>query len=153
MRGKGESTTVTRSLDEHRGWYLVFGCWVLALAATLASLFLSEVLGMTPCPLCWYQRVFMYALVPVLLVGLWPLDRRVALYALPLAVLGCLAALYHLLIYEGLVPQAMQPCGADTSCAEPDLVLGGIIAVPTLSLLTFAAIIALLLLFVRRTRP
>lgn len=151
MRIDDTSTRVTDSKHDPVGWYLVFGSWVLASAATLASLFLSEVLGMAPCPLCWYQRIFMYALVPVLLAGLWPPDRHVARYALPLAVLGWLTALYHLLIYEGVIPPTMQPCGADTACAEPDLVLNGIITVPALSMLTFAAIIALLLWFIKRT--
>ena len=32
----------------------------LALAATLGSLFYSEIAGFEPCKLCWLQRIFMY---------------------------------------------------------------------------------------------
>jgi len=92
----------------------------------------------------------MYALVPVLLVGLFPLDRRVARYAMPLAVLGWLIALYHLLVYEGIIPRKMQPCGTDNSCAELDLVLNGFLTVPALSIISFTAVIVLLLMFIRR---
>lgn len=131
-------------------WYLLFAAWLLASVATAVSLFLSEVMGMDPCPLCWYQRIFMYALVPVLLVGMHPFDPRVARYAGPLAVLGWLAALYHLLVYQGVIPEKMQPCGSDNSCAEADLVLSGLISIPTLSIITFSTIIVLLWLFTRR---
>ena len=145
------ATEAERSVNE--GWIFLFIAWLLASIATLVSLFLSEVMGMIPCPLCWYQRIFMYALVPVLLVGMYPPDRRAARYAIPLAALGWLTAFYHLLIYEGIVPERMQPCGTDNSCAEADLVLGGFVSVPALSIMSFTAIMVLLWLFNRRKQP
>lgn len=42
--------------------------------STLGALFLSEVMGVAPCVLCWYQRIFMFPLVFVLATGLFPLD-------------------------------------------------------------------------------
>ena len=41
--------------------------WVIALAASLAVLFIGEVLGQTPCLLCWFQRAFMFPLAIVVL--------------------------------------------------------------------------------------
>lgn len=38
----------------------------VALVATLGSLYLSEIANFPPCRLCWYQRIAMYALVPIL---------------------------------------------------------------------------------------
>ncbi len=57
--------------------------WLLALTATAAALFLGEVMGMTPCVLCWYQRIAMFPLVIVLGIACYESDRRGAVYALP----------------------------------------------------------------------
>ncbi len=68
---------------------LLFACWLLVSGATLGSLFLSEIVESPPCSLCWYQRVFMYPLPIIVLMGLFPFDANVVRYALPLAVGGC----------------------------------------------------------------
>ena len=132
---------------EQPGWNLIFICWILATASTLGSLFFSEVMGLKPCVLCWYQRIFMYPLVVILLVGLFPLDRRVVRYALPLAIIGLGFAVYHYLLYSGYIPESMAPCDKELSCAEIDLELFGFITIPMMSILAYTAIIALLLLF------
>lgn len=129
------------------GWNLIFVCWILATVATLVSLFFSEVMGLKPCVLCWYQRIFMYPLVVILFVGMFPLDRGVVRYALPLAVIGWLFAVYHYLLYSGYIPESMQPCDKDASCAEINLELFGFITIPMLSILSYTAIIALLVIF------
>jgi disulfide bond formation protein DsbB len=134
------------------GWYLLFGCWLIASVATLGSIFLDKALGIEPCSLCWYQRIFMYPLVLILLAGLLPLDRRVTRYALPLAIVGWMTALYHLLMYAGIVPESLQPCGSGPSCVQDDLGLFGFVNVPMLSLLSFSAVIGLLLTFMKRTK-
>jgi len=135
------------------GWTPLFGAWLLATTATLGSLFFSEVMGIAPCVLCWWQRIFMYPLVVVLLVGLLHTDRSVIRYALPLAVTGWLVALYHLLVYTGFVPEGLQPCGDGPSCAEVSLNLFGFVTIPLLSLAGFSAIIALLFLARHRMQP
>jgi disulfide bond formation protein DsbB len=40
--------------------------FLIALAATLGALLIGEVLGQMPCTLCWYQRIAMFPLVPIL---------------------------------------------------------------------------------------
>ena len=40
--------------------------WIIALVASLAVLFIGEVLGQTPCVLCWFQRAFMFPLAIIL---------------------------------------------------------------------------------------
>ncbi len=132
---------------EHPGWNLIFVCWIIAAVATLGSLFFSEVMDLKPCVLCWYQRIFMYPLVVILLVGMFPLDKGVVRYALPLAVVGWLFAVYHYLLYSGYIPESLQPCDQDASCAEINLELFGFITIPMLSILSFTAIIALLIIF------
>jgi disulfide bond formation protein DsbB len=77
-------------------WAILFVCWLLVSAATLGSLFFSEVMELPPCSLCWVQWVFMFPLTIVLLVGLFPFDPRVVHYALPLAEIGGAFAFYRL---------------------------------------------------------
>ena len=48
--------------------------WVVALIATLGSLYFSEVRGFVPCVLCWFQRIAMYPLVIVLGVAAFRSD-------------------------------------------------------------------------------
>ena len=143
---------VTNQLKTQDGWYLAFGCWLIASVATLGSLFLDKALGIQPCSLCWYQRIFMYPLVVILLMGLLPLDRHVTRYALPLAILGWITALYHLLMYVGIIPESLQPCGSGPSCVQDDLGLFGFLNIPMLSLLSFSTVIGLLLVFMKRTK-
>lgn len=130
--------------DKQEGWSLVFICWIIATVATLGSLFFSEIMGLKPCVLCWYQRIFMYPLVVVLLVGMFPFDKNVVRYALPIAAIGWLFAVYHYLLYSGYIPEGLQPCGQDLSCADINLELFGFITIPMLSILSYTAIIYLL---------
>jgi disulfide bond formation protein DsbB len=132
-------------------WWLIFSCWVLAAIATLGSLFFSEVMEIQPCVLCWYQRIFMYPLVVIFLVGMFPLDRNVVRYALPIAVIGWGTSVYHYLLYSGYIPENMQPCSQGVSCTEVNLELLGFITIPMLSILSYTVIIALLLVFKKRT--
>ena len=141
------SSTTTDS-----AWILIFSCWLLAAVGTLGSLFFSEVMGLKPCVLCWYQRIFMYPLVVVFLVGLFPLDRSVFRYAFPIALIGWVFAIYHYLLYSGYIPENLQPCDKEASCAEINLELLGFITIPMLSILSYTAIIVLLLIFRNRTK-
>ncbi len=131
-------------------WMLLFGTWLLATAATLGSLFFSEIMEFAPCSLCWYQRIFMYPLVIVLVRGLFPFDPKVVKYSLPLALGGWLAALYHTLLYEGLIPESAAPCSKGVSCSEEYIELLGFLSIPALSLLAFTAMVGALLVLRKR---
>ena len=133
-------------------WLLIFSCWLVAATGLLGSLFFSEVMGLKPCVLCWYQRIFMYPLVLVFLVGLFPLDRAVFRYAFPIAVIGWGFAVYHYLLYSGYIPENLQPCSEDLSCADINLELLGFITIPMLSILSYTTIIIFLLIFHKRTQ-
>lgn len=135
------------------GWALLFAAWLLSAVATAGSLFFSYVMGFAPCVLCWYQRIFLFPLVVILAVGLFPLDRGVVRYALPLAVIGWLIAAYHNLIYFGIVPESLSPCAQGVSCSEEYVKLLGFLSIPLLSLLAFSAIAGLLALLPRRSSP
>jgi len=126
-------------------WLLIFGAWLIATISTLGSLFFSEVMELTPCVLCWYQRIFMFPLAIILLVGLFPLDKKVVNYALPIAIIGLLFTVYHCLLFFGFIPESLQPCSQGVSCADDSMVLFEVLPIPILSLCSFLIIIILLL--------
>lgn len=132
------------------GWKLVFGAWVVAAVSTLGALFLSHVVGVPPCVLCWYQRIFMFPLALVLAVGLFPFDPRVVRYAAPLVAAGWLVALYHVLLTQGIVPETLAPCSQGVPCSRVEAVWLGFVTIPLLSLASFTVIgLALVLARIR----
>ena len=124
-------------------WTLVFAAWFIASAATLSALFFGEVMQLPPCTLCWYQRIFMFPLTLILPIGLFPFDRKVVRYALPLAVLGGSIAVYHLLVVAGVFPESTQ-CKQGVPCSQTVIEWFGFVTIPLLSALAFFTIIALL---------
>ncbi|WP_198665502.1 disulfide oxidoreductase [Thermus sediminis] len=71
--------------------------WVVALVATLGSLYYSEVRLFLPCELCWYQRIFMYPLVILLAMALWRQDFGVWPYSLAFSLVGGSLSALHLI--------------------------------------------------------
>ncbi len=71
--------------------------WVVALVATLGSLYYSEVRLFLPCELCWYQRIFMYPQAILLAMALWRQDFGVWPYGLALSLVGGSLSALHLL--------------------------------------------------------
>jgi len=145
-----QSVMTSTGQSGNSAWNLVFLCWLVATVSTLGSLFFSEVMELPPCVLCWYQRIFMFPLAVILTVGLLPFDIRVVQYALPLAAIGWLFALYHLLLYHGLIPEDLQPCSQDVPCSKVNLELFGFITIPLLSLFSFSIVVVLLILAKKR---
>ncbi len=131
-------------------WTVLFLCWLVVSISVMGSLFFSHVMEFAPCVLCWYQRIFLFPLVIILAVGLFPFDKNVVRYALPLAIVGWLTAAYHNLLYAGIIPESIQPCSQGASCTEEYIDLFGFLSIPMLSLLSFSTIIALLIILNRR---
>jgi disulfide bond formation protein DsbB len=132
-------------------WTLLFLCWLLVSVSTTISLFFSSVLEYEPCVLCWYQRICLFPMILILGAGLFPFDKGVVKYALPLAIFGGLTAFYHTLLYGGIIPENIQPCSKGVSCTEKYIELLGFVSIPMLSFFAFSAIIVLLIIIKRRT--
>ena len=79
----------------------------VAAAAVAGSLWLSLGMGLSACPLCYYQRTFAMAIVGVLTVGLFSGVRptvALSLVCLPLAVGGWGVAAFHVsLEFRGIL--------------------------------------------------
>lgn len=122
---------------------------IVALTATLGSLFLSEIAGWTPCKDCWFQRIFMYPQVVLLAVAIWMKDRKVALYIFVLSLIGILFSTDHYIdqVREALYPMSDQldanglpiPCDSSgVSCSETKIHFRfGYITIPMMALTAF----------------
>ncbi len=84
-------------LPMKRASLLLAFAWVVALVATLGSLYYSEVRLFLPCELCWYQRIFMYPQAVLLAMALWRQDFGVWPYSLALSLVGGSISTLHLL--------------------------------------------------------
>jgi disulfide bond formation protein DsbB len=118
--------------------------WVVASIATFGSLFLSEVMKYPPCTLCWYQRICMYPLMLIFLVGLFPFSRMVIKFSMPLVILGMAISVYHNLLYYHILPESASPCREGISCTTVFIEWFGFITIPLLSFSAFLLILILL---------
>lgn len=125
--------------------------WIISLVASLGAIFIGEVLGQTPCVLCWYQRAFMFPLAVILGIACYRSDFGVWRYALPLAMIGGLIAAYHSALYANLIPAPLEPCGEGPSCTDAGMTILGGVPLPFLSLAAFLSISTLLIGVQRRT--
>jgi disulfide bond formation protein DsbB len=125
-------------------WALVFTAWLVAASATLGALFMSEIMGFAPCVLCWWQRIFMFPLVLILALGLFPLDPKVTRYALPLAAIGLLVAGFHVLLTVGIIPETLAPCRDGIPCKTLQVEWFGFVTIPLLSFFAFLVLTLLL---------
>lgn len=133
-------------------WWLLLAAWLVALSATLGALFIGEIMGQTPCNLCWFQRIFMFPLAFMLAIACAKNDVGVWRYAFPLVVGGLGFAAYHSLHYVGIIPEPIVQCGAGPSCSSPGMRVFGWLPLPFLSFVAFAAIGGLLFMASRRPR-
>ncbi|WP_424014578.1 disulfide bond formation protein B [Halorubrum xinjiangense] len=113
---------------------------LVATVATAGSLWFSLGLGLTPCDLCWYQRIAMYPLVVVF--GVAAVEERPAVRrtALPLVAVGLSLAAYH-----SYLQATQEQCTLGGPCAAvqwQDPVLG--LTIPNLSLAAFGLLAVLL---------
>ncbi|HEU5300749.1 MAG TPA: disulfide bond formation protein B [Acidimicrobiia bacterium] len=123
---------------------------LIAVVTTLGSLYYSEIVGYLPCELCWYQRITMYPLSAILVVGLLRRDAAARWYALPFVVVGAPLSLYHWLVER--VPSLAEgsSCSAFVPCSIPYFQELGYITLAFMDLSAFLLIGALLLVGARR---
>jgi len=115
--------------------------FVIALIATLGSLFYSEIAGYIPCKLCWYQRIFMYPLPILLGIALFKKDNKISSYAIPLSIIGGIISIYH---YSTQILNNSAICSAESAtCASKIFFSYGYITIPIMALTAFALIIFL----------
>lgn len=115
----------------------IYIAFAIALISTLGSLYFSEIQHFPPCVLCWYQRIAMYPLIPILAAGISLKDKKLPYYVLPLSIFGMLIAFYHNLLYYKILPESAQPCLFGVSCTSKFIEWFGFITIPFLSFMAF----------------
>ena len=124
--------------------------WFVAFLATAGSLYFSEVAGFEPCRLCWYQRIAMYPLVPILAVGSWKRDPNVRFYALPPAVVGLGVSIWHYLLETFPSLEGSSSCSIDVPCSAKYVNEFGFVSIPFMAGCGFLLIIALMTFTLRK---
>ena len=117
----------------------------MALAAMTGSLYLSEIVGLIPCSLCWYQRFVMYPLALVLLIGAVTNQPKVWRVGLPASLIGLGIAVYHVTI-QWMPTLDVGACTSGAPCTGRYVAVFGFISIPTMAGAVFTAIAALMAL-------
>jgi disulfide bond formation protein DsbB len=127
-------TGLVRFLQQY-GAYLIF---VTALSAMLGSLYYSEIRGFYPCTLCWYQRILMYPLTIIILVGIIKQDEYLPSYVLPFSILGMFLSFYHYMLQLGIITSSAG-CSS-LSCSSRYVNYFGFVTIPLMALIAFVII-------------
>ncbi|MBW7473170.1 disulfide bond formation protein B [Paenibacillus oenotherae] len=126
--------------------YTLYMAWIVAVVATLGSLYFSEVLEYIPCELCWYQRILMYPLSIILGIAVFKGDTSIKKYVLPLSIFGGCISIFHYM--EQKVPgfSAIRPCKYGVPCNVDYINWLGFITIPFLALIAFTLITIMMIL-------
>lgn len=120
--------------------------FVVALVATLGSLWLSEGAHFVPCRLCWYQRIAMYPMSVILGIAAFRRDVNVRVYALPVVAIGATISTWHMLVERFPSLERATSCDPANPCSIIWVERFGYLTIPTMALSAFALIGTLLLL-------
>jgi disulfide bond formation protein DsbB len=130
--------------------FLLFS-FIVALTATLGSLFFSEIALYDPCRLCWFQRIFMYPLVILFGIALFKDDKKIIRYALPLSMIGICISAYHYTISTFSKVASSGVCSATgPSCLVDYFTEYGYVTIPLMAFTAFLLIIIFNLLSRKR---
>ena len=139
--------------DGPRGWlafirgaigpYGLWLAWLVSATAMSGSLYFSEVAGLVPCTLCWYQRIAMYPLAFILLVAAVRRDWGVRPYVTVLAAIGAMISTYHILL-QRIPTLPSGSCSLEVPCSNIDLERFGFVTIPVMALVGFVTILVLL---------
>ena len=126
----------------------------LSLISSAMTLYYSEVLGVIPCALCWFGRVFMYGIVIISATALWS-DRKgnkapevngILKYIFNFSILGAIVSIYHHILQMTATTASYLPCPASGGdCAKRIIFEYGHITFPWLAAVLFVLFIVLIL--------
>lgn len=120
---------------------------LLSLIAVCASL-TYQLVYMTPvCELCWWQRIFLYPVTVIALVGFWKRTTETHITTAILAGLGLFYALYHYYYhFQGFVlgNKLSLPCsygGLMPACTDSPVLVFGFVTIPFMGIMIFGSLL------------
>ncbi len=125
---------------------------LIATAAALGSLYLSEIAHLEPCRWCWFQRIAMYPLALVLVVGWARRDRSVHWYALPMCLAGAAMSTWHYLLQLFPSLEAGTTCSLTSPCNVRYAWEFGFVSIPYMAGSVFVLVAVLLCWSLRRSK-
>jgi disulfide bond formation protein DsbB len=122
---------------------LLIKIFALTFISFAMSLTYSDYLGVVPCSLCWFGRIFMYGIMVLSGVALY---RREAMSIFPyiniFAILGLAISLYHHFLQITASASSYLPCPASGGdCAKRIIFEYGHITFPWTAVVVFSSII------------
>ncbi len=121
--------------------FALYLAWLVALVATLGSLFVSNILNVQPCIFCWYKRICMFPLVIILAIAAYKRDSRIVPYIIALPLIGAIIALVQTIFSYFNISSLV--CGL--KCTQGNIKLFGFLELSIASFFSFMAIFFLLL--------
>jgi len=106
-------------------------------SAFIGSMIYSNVIGFTPCTLCYWQRIFMYPIVFISGLAILKKEKLSSDYLITFSGIGMLISIYH--VYLQFTPNPL-PCsvsGQGVSCSDNWVLEYGYITIPVMALTCF----------------
>jgi disulfide bond formation protein DsbB len=126
--------------------------FLLSFSGVVGSLIYSEIIGLTPCELCFWQRIFLYPVAVITALALihkkesWTLWLEI----LTLSTIGSLFSLYHILIQSGSATSQCSAASVSNNCATIQTQIWNLITIPEMSLLLSLVLITLSVIKLKR---
>lgn len=120
--------------------WLIF---LVSLGCLLGSLFMSDVLKLSPCDLCWWQRIFMYPIV--ILSGISLIRKNTEslfINVVGLSIPGLLTALFNVWVQYGPKETTALFCDPTNPCSEIDVIALNVLTLPMMSAVAFLFFLA-----------
>ncbi len=140
-----EKNAHTRHLHRMIAEWALEASFLIFLSGMVGSLLYSDVAQLTPCLLCWYQRIFLYPQVFILGMAAWKRDWNIIDYSILLSIAGVGVAAYHYALQMGTNLPA--PCEAlgSVPCNTTQILEFGYITIPLMSLTAFLLSLVLMI--------
>lgn len=124
--------------------------FVMSFGASALTLYYSDYLGVIPCALCWFERVFMYGITFISGTALFARNnlemRGIFRYIFVFSVAGAAVSLYHHILQMAATVGTNLPCPASGGeCGKRVIFEFGHITFPWMALVMFVTFILVLL--------
>jgi disulfide bond formation protein DsbB len=124
--------------------------FIMSFAASALTLYYSDYLGVIPCALCWFERVFMYGIVFISGTALFARNnlemRGIFRYISVFSVAGAVVALYHHVLQMTATATSHLPCPVSGGeCSKRIIFEFGHITFPWIAFVMFVVFILVLL--------